>query len=420
LETLAVKAVRRLALCRAGLLKPAWAGFPSRAPASAKGARSACHAVVGRFGYLQLDTVSVAGARSHATVLFSRLPGLNPGLAEDLLKPGEPLFEYWGHEASWIPMDLYPTFGFRRREFVHHPWWGDVVGRHPRVAEDLRKRIRDGGPLRSADMEGRSGKGWWDLKVAKKVATALWSSGELAIRERANFQRTYDLAERVIPASLREMDVPAGEALETLILLALQGHGWAATGTLARTWRLRNRPAEIRAVLNRLHERGAIAPCALVGEDGKRLEGWIRPGDLDLAERLGAVCPRRDRGVLLSPFDPLLWDRPRVTRLFGFEQVLEIFKPAHRRIYGYYCLPVLAGDRLVARVDLRADRSAGTLSVRSCHYEAGSGPSIERGADGEAVRSGLARYAEALGLRVPGQQDGGPPRGASPKSAVRR
>ena len=141
-------------------------------------------------------------------MLLARLPGFDPSLAERLLQPGEPLFEYWGHEACWLPLELYPVFGFRRRELVHHPWWGDLIGAHPEVADTLRRRIRDEGPLRSQDMEGRSGKGWWDLKAAKKVATALWSSGELAIRERVGFQRIYDLADRVIPASYRELEVP--------------------------------------------------------------------------------------------------------------------------------------------------------------------------------------------------------------------
>ena len=400
METLSVRAARRLALCRAGLLKPGWAGFPLRAPAGERHARAAAHGVISRFGYLQLDTVSIAGARSHALVLLARLPGFDPALAERLLAPGEPLFEYWGHEACWLPIDLYPVFAFRRREFVHHPWWGDLVGAHPEVADTLRRRIRDGGPLRSQEMEGRSGKGWWNLKAAKKVATALWSSGELAIRERVGFQRIYDLAERVIPARYREVEVPVEEALERLLLVSLEGHGWATTGTLARTWRLRNRPAEIAAALARLVERGAVAPCALAADGGGRQAGWVRPADLELAARLETIRPSRDHGVLLSPFDPVLWDRPRVERLFGFAQVLEIFKPAARREYGYYCMPVLAGERLVARLDLKADRRRGGLRVLSCHIEDGNAAAHSRAA--EAVRTALVRYAAALGLEPSG------------------
>ncbi len=118
-----------------------------------------------------------------------------------------------------------------------------------------------------------------------------------------------------------------------------------------------------------MRDNGGIVACALVDDVGRRTPGWVRPQDLELAERLHRVRPRKDRGVLLSPFDPVLWDRARVRRLFGFDQVLEIFKPARKRIYGYYCLPVLAGDKFVARVDLKADRKRCKLQVLSYRFE---------------------------------------------------
>jgi uncharacterized protein YcaQ len=388
-------AARRLALARSGLLKPSWTALPSRAKGRGQRARSAALEVIRRFGYVQLDTVSIAGARSHALVLLSRLAGLDNGLPEELLQPGVPLFEYWGHEASWLPMELYPVFAFRRRAFRAHPWWGDLVGAYPRLADDLLRRIREEGPLRSLDLEGAGSRGWWDLKPAKKVASALWSCGVLAIRQRHRFQRTYDLAERVIPEELRNHEVPLGEALKTLLLKALDGHGWARTGTLTATWRLRKMQREVATALAELVEEGQVAPCELALAPDQRLKGWIRPRDLDLAERLRRVRPRRDQGVLLSPFDPVLWDRSRVKTLFGFEQVLEIFKPAPQRVYGYYCLPVLAGDALVARYDLKAHRKAGTLEVLALHYEDEAPNSTTR----QAVRIALARYAESVHLR---------------------
>ncbi|MCP4203004.1 MAG: winged helix-turn-helix domain-containing protein [bacterium] len=377
--------------------------MPRRAKGRGARAREAAHSVVRGFGYLQLDTVAIAGARSHAIVLLSRLEGLDPTLGEELLQPGEPVFEYWGHEASWMPIELYPAFEFRRREFLgRHPWWGNVVARNRRVAQRLRQRIREEGPLRSVDMEGKGSSGWWDLKVAKRVALALWSSGELAIRERRNFQRTYDLAERVIPESVRSHPLGKRDAQDVLLLKALDGHGWAPTGTLAQTWRLVNRKKEILGALGRLSERGEIVRCGLENPAGQPTPGWIRTSHLELAARLERVRPRRDRGVLLSPFDPVLWDRLRVKRLFGFEQMLEIFKPAPRRIYGYYCLPVLAGERFVARFDLKADRKKRALRVLSCRFEGTGDGRPSTPADGEAARSALDRYAGALGLEPKG------------------
>ena len=398
---LGTREARRLALAKAGLLKPSWTGLPSRARGGGPSARAAVHRIIERFGYLQLDTVSIAGARSHALVLLSRLDGLDPELPESLLAPGEPLFEYWGHEACWMPLGLHPAFEFRRREFRRHPWWGDVVGAHPKVARDLLRRIRDEGPLRSLDMEGRGSRGWWDIKVAKRVATALWSSGELAIRERRAFQRSFDLAERVIPAPLIASPMPAEEGLQSLLLRALDGHGFATTGTLAQTWRLRNRREQLASALARLQQRGLVAPCVLRDARERDVAGWIRPEDRELAAKLDRLRPPRDRGVLLSPFDPVLWDRARVRRLFGFDQVLEIFKPAASRVHGYYVLPVLAGEELVARLDLKADRRAGRLAVLSCRFEAGDAAPPPPAA-GEAVRSALARLAGSLGLEVVG------------------
>lgn len=386
-------AARRLALARAGLLRPDWLGLPSKA--GLRKPESAAHRLIEHFGYLQLDSVSVAGARTHGLVLLARIDGLEPRLAEALLRPGEPLFEYWGHEASWLPLELYPAMAFRRRAFAHHPWWGDLIGAHRGLAAAILDRVKKDGALRSSDLEGERSGGWWGHKLSKKVAEALWSSGELVIAERRNFQRIYDLPERVIPRHLLAQELTQPDALELLLLRAARGHGWATASTLIATFRLRGLVPEARAALERLVEAGRLLACDLrLGE--KPVRGFLPAEDLELAERLRTARVRRDQGVLLSPFDPLLWDRARVARLFGFEQFIEIYKKPHQRIFGYYVLPVLAGDRLIGRVDLKADRAEGRLRVISRHFEAPK----PRNEDRAALEHAVARHARALGLEI--------------------
>ena len=396
-ESISIAQARRLALACAGLLAPRRLGLHERAGARPARARERCHRIIEHFGYLQLDTVAVSGARTHSIVLASRLEGLDASLGETLLTPGAPLFEYWGHEACWLPLSLYPCLAWRRREYRVHPWWGDVLKEHPEVARSVLRRIESEGPLRSLDLEGKSGAGWWNLKLTRRVAEALWSAGILAVRERRAFQRSFDLAERVIPEEIRARRVSTASAFDTLLLRALAGHGWASTGTLAATWRLRNCRDRVHASLRRLQDTGQIRPCVLRTE-GRNIPGWIRVEDLETVSALERLRPRRDRGVLLSPFDPLLWDRARVSILFHFEQRIEIYKPASERRYGYYCLPVLAGDRLIGRVDLKAQRAAEKLEVLSTHFESPRPTPRER----HAVRLALERFAASVALDLDG------------------
>ena len=279
--------------------------------------------------------------------------------------------------------------------------WGNI----PRWLESLLRRIEREGPLRSLDLEGKSGGGWWNLKLARRVAESLWLAGRLAVRERRSFQRSFDLVERVIPDEARSRRVSTALAFDTLLLRALAGHGWASVGTLAATWRLVKRRNQIDDSLRRLQEMGRIRSCALRTE-GRNGPGWIRAEDLERIPELERLRPRRDRGVLLSPFDPLLWDRTRVQTLFDFEQRIEIYKPASQRRYGYYCLPVLAGDQLIGRVDLKARRAEGRLDVLSVHFESAS--PTPRGAPRAARRAGALRR---FGRAPPGRR---PPAGMKP------
>ena len=396
-ESISIAQARRLALAGAGLLAPRRLGLPERAGVRSAQARERCHRIVEHFGYLQIDTVAVSGARTHCIVLASRLPGLDAALAETLLAPGVPLFEYWGHEACWLPLSLYPCFAWRRKQYRVHPWWGDVLREHRRLARSIVKRIECEGALRSLDLEGRSGAGRWDLKLSRRVAESLWLVGRLAIRERRSFQRSFDLVERVIPTEVRSRRVSTASAFDTLLLRALAGHGWASTGTVAATWRLVKCRDRIHASLKRLQETGRILPCAL-RTAGRALPGWIRIEDLERLPELERLRPRRDRGVLLSPFDPLLWDRARVQALFCFEQRIEIYKPASRRRYGYYCLPVLAGERLIGRVDLKARRAEGKLNVLATHFER-TEPGLR---DRHALGRALERFSASVGLQLRG------------------
>jgi hypothetical protein len=371
--------------------------MPSRAAGSGRRARAAAHAVVERFGYLQLDTVSIAGARSHALVLLSRIQGMSPGYPETLLRPGEPLFEYWGHAACWMPLDLYPTFRFRRDDFAKRPKWRAFRGEHRTLERELLARMRNDGPLKSADLEGNDHGPWWDHRPAKRLMVGLWAAGRVAVRERRGFHRSYDLPERVIPDTLLKRRASASDSVRELLYRAIEGHGWAQTGTLAATWMLTNKRREIAAALEELRGQGRIEACALVDGSGKKPRGWIRPEDLELAARLERARPRRDGAVLLSPFDPVLWDRKRVKLLFGFDQILEIFKPAPQRRYGYYCLPVLAGEELLGRIDLKANRGAGVLRALSVHIEPG-GSRSEQAVRRDLAHRAIERLAGALGL----------------------
>ncbi|MCA9756047.1 MAG: YcaQ family DNA glycosylase [Candidatus Eisenbacteria bacterium] len=384
------KRARRLALLAAGLLHPEWIGLEPKGSGKGRVARESALGFVRHFGYLQLDTVSVAGMRSHPMVLWSRHPKIDPALGEELLRPGTPLFEYWGHEACWLPMELYPYFQFRRDEFRDTKWWKDIQKRHRTTADEILARIRNDGPIRSQDLEGKGGGGWWEHKPAKRIVVALWFVGDLAIRERTNFQRTFDLPERVVPSELREKPAGWHDSARELIALALRGHGWATIGTLARTWRYLNCRPDLRRALEELEADGRAAPCDLLDTEGKRISGWIDPIYLPFIDRLARLRPNTSRARLLSPFDPVLWDRGRVATLFGFEQTLEIFKPAPQRKYGYFCLPVLAGDQLIGRVDPKADRKTGTLHALSEHLE----PEGTR----ETLRSAFTDFAGAMGL----------------------
>ncbi len=318
-------------------------------------------------------------------------------LGEELLSPGQPTFEFWGHEACWIPMDLYPYFGFRRKAFRKREWVREHRNCDPKTRNRMLKQIRDNGAVRSLELEGKGSSGWWRHKTAKKIAVAMWFGGELAIRERKNFQRAFDLPERVIPEEHRR-DASLRESLPVLLGLALQGHGWATLGTLADTWRMINMRPALKEAIHTLEEDGTAIPCRLVRDGGRPIHGWIHRNYVERLDKIRRLRPQEREPVLLSPFDPVLWDRKRVQLLFGFEQALEIFKPAPQRKYGYFCLPTLAGESLVGRTDLKANRKEGRLSVLSEHVES----TDRKGAAAELslIRMAQMRLAQQIDLEI--------------------
>jgi len=296
------------------------------------------------------------------------------------------LFEYWGHEASLMPVELHPLLRWRMAR-AHDEAWGGmrrVARERPELLRDVLEQVRERGPLAARDLAEkrprRSGP-WWDWSESKKAIELLFWSGEVTSARRRNFERLYDLPDRVLPRAVLDAPTPAEEdAQRALVRLAAIAMGVAAEPELRDYFRLP--AAAIRPRVAELVEAGELVPV--------EVEGWDRPGYLHRDARI----PRRVAArALLGPFDNLLWERGRVERLYGFRFRLEIYVPQPKRVYGYYVLPFLLGDRLVARADLKADRQAGLLRVHAVHQEAGAPPETA-----EALHEELELLAGWLGL----------------------
>ena len=339
-------------------------------------------AAILRLGAVQLDSITAVD-RAHRLTLTSRIGAYAETALQDLLGAGR-IFEYWAHEACLLPIELWPHCRHAMEGKGHWPFHQDALEKHAELVEPVLERIRAEGPLGSRDFEGAGdGTDMWNWKPAKMVLEALWDRGVLVIAGRQSFQRRYDLAERVIPRRILDAPVPdEDEMLRTFALLAVRARGALTEPAIREHWRLKGGRA-------RLHHH----VLALVDE------GLLREVDVDdggapfyvdaEAELDGAPAPP----VLLCPFDNLLWDRPLLERLFGFRHVIEVYKREHERAYGYYVLPLLAGDRIVGRADLKADRAEGVLRVRSFHPEPGV-----RGNVAAKLERAAARLARVLGL----------------------
>ena len=367
-----VVALRRLAIAAQGY-----------APRSRQGARREVEAAIRALSCVQLDSIT-AVERSHRIVLGSRVGAYPRDTVSRLLAQGR-VFEYWAHEACLIPVEDWPLF---RPVMSHdHPWSGDVLAQHPQLAEEVRAAIRERGALTSRDFEGQGGGGMWNWKPAKMVLEALWNGGEIVIAGRVSgFQRLYDLAERVLPREVLEAPVPdEATRLRTLTLQAVHARGALTESGVREHWRLRGGAARVRPHADALVEDALLERVRV--EDGGPPVLVPEGADLDR--------PRPTVAALLSPFDNLLWDRPFARRLFGFEHVIEVYKPAPERRFGYYVLPFLWRDRIVGRVDLKSERGEGTLVVRALHLE----PRVMRSAAlDDALDRALDRLRRVIGL----------------------
>jgi uncharacterized protein YcaQ len=312
---------RRIALRAQGLL-----GAPDR--------RSGVRGVLRRLGAVQLDTISVL-ARSHELIPYARLGAVGRTTVEDAYWKDAHAFEYWSHAACILPVEEWPHFAFRRRAYRDRPHWNHELP--DGVYERVVKQLRAEGPLTATELGGAKRTGeWWDWSASKVAVERALMYGEVVCVERRGWKRVYDLAERAIPASLLHDELDDTECLRRLVRLAGQALGVGTRADLADYHRLKGEQVD-----------AVIAESGLVPVT---VEGWGRPAWADPAA-LQSPPRGRHRTTLLSPFDSLVWERARTERLFGFTHRLEAYVPKHKRVYGYFTMPVLAGGRLVGRVD---------------------------------------------------------------------
>ena len=367
---------RRLWLAQTGL-----AAAPTGGPAPLD--------VIRRLGLLQLDSIPVV-ARAHHHILWSRCQSYRPPALDRLMRD-RAVFEHFTHDASVLPIELYPiwTRQFRRRRarIDRHGYWGGRPDHETRAA--IRARIAREGPLSSAAFEAPKGaaRTMWQRPAHKVALDYMWHAGELATAHRRNFVKFYDLAERVIPEELRRSALPDAEQVARLCEAALDRLGFATTGDIQRFWDATD-PAEVKAWI--AAEGEALVPVEIEAAGG----GWqaaLAPADIE--ERLAAAPAATGRLRILNPFDPALRDRARLARLFGFDYRIEIFVPAAERRWGYYVLPLLEGDRFVGRIEARADRGDGCLVLQKLWSEPGIRWTGARQARLEAELARLARLA---------------------------
>lgn len=374
--TLTIDTVRLMLLAVQGLVKP-----PAR-PAVKADVLDA----IRRMGALQIDTIHVV-ARSPYLVLFSRLGDYNPAWLDELEAEGK-LFEYWAHAACFIPIEDYPLYVSRMKPYTQRWYSQDWIDRHKETIECVLNTIRANGEVRSADFErtdGRKGS-WWDWKEEKQVLEYLHTSGELMIARREKFQRVYDLRERVFPGWDSEPAPPLEDAQDELAVRSVQRLGAAPARWVADYFRLPKQGMPAR--LERLVAAGRLQRVAV---GGWKDPWYMHPENRGLLEQAASGEIEPTYTTLLSPFDPITWDRERARVLFNFDYTIECYLPESKRRYGYFSLPILNDGRLIGRLDAKAHRKEALFEVRSLHLE----PDIRLYDDTAlAVREAIQRCAD--------------------------
>jgi len=358
-EKLSLREVRRIAL--------AAQGFADRPPAGPVERRHLSR-VLGRTGLFQIDSVNVV-ARAHYLPLFSRLGPYPTGLLDRAAarKP-RALFEYWAHEASLLPVEMWPLMRWRMERAREGRGIYGGLARFGRERRDFIDRVyaevAANGPLAASDIDGHKGtSGWWQWSDAKRALEWLFWAGFVTTHSRrTSFERLYDLPERVLPAEIHEAPTPTPEdAQRKLVAISARALGVATASDLRDYFRLS--PEDAYPRIDELVEEGVLLPVTV--------KGWPQKAYMHREARL----PRKvEARALLAPFDPLIWERSRTERLFDFYYRIEIYTPAHKRVYGYYVYPFLLGEKIAARVDLKADRQRGMLRVQAAHSESGAPP----------------------------------------------
>ncbi|MCB1692028.1 MAG: YcaQ family DNA glycosylase [Pseudomonadales bacterium] len=368
---------RRIALESQGLL---------RGQAFGRGKRGALKAIT-QLGYVQIDTISVV-ERAHHHVLGTRVPNYAPRMLDDMLARDRTIFEYWSHAAAFLPMEDYRFYlpmkeGWRRRNAPDR-----------KLAREIIARVRAEGPLQSRDFEappGRKSNGWWDWKPAKLALELLFLGGELMITSRDGFQKRYDLPERVLPSDVDTTMPSEAEWLEFIVTRIAGSHGIvteediAFARTTLRKFYGRPLRKDLGQTADRLVEQGKLQAVTMNGRH------WY--AHADALERLPLRLGKRQVSVL-SPFDNIIINRRRLADLFDFEYLLECYVPAPKRVYGYFTLPVLWGDEIVARIDAKAHRRKRELEIKALFLEPGVKQTSEFTA---ALESGLDTFAAMNG-----------------------